>query len=493
MGRFGFVGPSYTAHSTSVADEECINRYAESIESQGSIVSSKAYGGANALSLRSYFQTPGIVQFCGFPEGPMRGSKEANGRLFVVAGAQLYEVVGGGFTPWGAIANDGNPACIAFNSIQLLIVAGGHAYCFMLASNAITEVTGLLAGIPVQCKESDTYFIVSFRNSNKFQMSQVLDGTTWPGQLVNEVSVFPENITSIIVNHRELWILGLFHAQPYQNTGSAEIYDVIPGALIELGSAATFSAELADNSVFWIGQDERGARMAWRSNGYTPARVSTHAVETDLATYSVAQISGMTSYSYQDAGHLFWVLYIPGSSWSWVYDISEGLWAKRAKWINNAFQAHWGWNHVYAFGKHLIGDWNSGNLYDMSLAYLTDLGGTIRRLRRAPTVGEEMAWLTHVELTIDYDMGNGPQPPLLDGAGKPRPPQSMLRWSDDRGKTWSNEHILNLGFAGQTKARATQRRLGRSRYRVYEESMTDPVSAAIVDAYLTTVPATQRS
>ncbi len=102
---------------------------------------------------------------------------------------------------------------------------------------------------------------------------------------------------------------------------------MIPGALIETGGAATFAQARADNSVFWIGQDERGGRMAWRSNGYTPQRVSTHAVETDLSSYTAAQIASLVSWSYQDSGHLFWVLYIPGSSWSWVYDVGEGLWA----------------------------------------------------------------------------------------------------------------------------------------------------------------------
>jgi hypothetical protein len=162
-------------------------------------------------------------------------------------------------------------------------------------------------------------------------MSGILDGATWPGLQVNAVSVFPENIVAIEVNHRELWVFGARHAQPYQDTGSDEIFDVIGGALIEKGCGATFAPCLLDNSVFWIDEDDRGGRTAWRAQGYTPQRISTHAVETDLATY--ASISGMTTYAYQDGGHLFWVLYVPGAQWSWVYDVAEGLWHKRAEWI----------------------------------------------------------------------------------------------------------------------------------------------------------------
>ena len=64
----------------------------------------------------------------------------------------------------------------------------------------------------------------------------------------------------------------------------------------------------------------------------------------------------------------------------------------------------------------------------------------------------------------------------------------MLRWSDNRGKTWSNQHIANCGFAGQFNTRVIFRRLGRSRYRVYELVVTDPIKWTLLDAYLEMAP-----
>jgi hypothetical protein len=487
MPRFGFIGPSYSVQSRSVADEECINLFAETNESGGAFDQAQAYGGREYVNLKSYFRTPGLSVFSALPQSPVRGSFYALGRLFVVAGAGLYELSSSGAqTSRGTVANDGNPVSIAFNNIQLLIVSGGHAYCFTLATNALLDVTGDLAGIPVQVDESDTYFIVAFQNSNKYQMSQVLDGTTWPGQLVNEVSVFPDNITSIIVNHRELWVCGQKRSQPFQDTGSTEVFDPIAGALIETGSVSTFSVARVDNSIFWVGQDERGAVIAWRSSGYTPSRISTHAVEVWLSNQ--ANVSQLVSYSYQDRGHLFWVLYVPGGDCSWVYDVTEQLWHKRRSW--NAALGQWGphysWNHVFAFGMHLVGDWNSGNLYQMNMEFLTDNGTNIRRLRRAPTVRNEKRWIYHTQMTVDFQAGTGPQPPLLDGNNAPRQPQAMLRWSNDGGQTWSNEHWRGMGFAGQYAARVFWMRLGRARDRVYELVIDDPVDVSIVDAYLET-------
>jgi hypothetical protein len=374
----------------------------------------------------------------------------------------------------------------AFNDAGGTTVDGTGTLVWQDKGLQLLNVTAQLAGAPLKCDYSDSYFIVMFAGNNKFQMSQVLDGTTWPGLLVNEVEVFADNIVSLICNHREPWIFGALRSQPYQDTGSAEVFDVIPGTLIEKGCAATFVPCRLDNSVFWIDQDERGALSAWRSNGYTPQRISTYAVETDLGTNTRANIQGMTSYSYVDAGHIFWMLYIPGSLWSWCYDVVEGLWHKRASWNaqTGSWQPHRSWNHSYAFGMHLVGDWATGNLCLMSMANLTDNGANIQRLRRSPTIINEMARIYHAELTVDFDTGQGPQPPLKDGNGNPRPPQAVLRFSDNRGKTWSNQHVQGCGFAGQFQARAVWRRLGQSRYRVYELRVSDPIIWVVVDAYL---------
>ena len=63
-------------------------------------------------------------------------------------------------------------------------------------------------------------------------------------------------------------------------------------------------------------------------------------------------------------------------------------------------------------------------------------------------------------------------------------PQAMLRWSNDGGSTWSNEHWVTIGQQGRYKNRAIWRRLGMARDRVFEVVVTDPVNAVIVSANL---------
>jgi hypothetical protein len=66
-------------------------------------------------------------------------------------------------------------------------------------------------------------------------------------------------------------------------------------------------------------------------------------------------------------------------------------------------------------------------------------------------------------------------------------PQVMLRWSDDGGHTWSNEHWKSMGRIGRYGYRTIWRRLGMTlklRDRVYEVSGTDAVKIAIMGAEL---------
>lgn len=84
----------------------------------------------------------------------------------------------------------------------------------------------------------------------------------------------------------------------------------------------------------------------------------------------------------------------------------------------------------------------------------------IRRLRRTPHLHASMDWLYYDLFEIFLETGIG------DTAGSD--PQIMLRWSDDGGHTWSNEHWVSAGKLGKYRARAIWQRLGRSRDRVFE-------------------------
>ena len=65
-----------------------------------------------------------------------------------------------------------------------------------------------------------------------------------------------------------------------------------------------------------------------------------------------------------------------------------------------------------------------------------------------------------------------------------RDPQIMLDWSDDNGKTWSNQRAASFGMAGHYRQRVRFLRLGQARERIYRVSISDPVKRVILSANL---------
>ena len=102
----------------------------------------------------------------------------------------------------------------------------------------------------------------------------------------------------------------------------------------------------------------------------------------------------------------------------------------------------------------------------------------IRRLRRAPHLSAEQVRQFFARFQLDLQSGTG----LTTGQGAN--PRVTLRWSDDGGHTWSNLHPVEAGEIGQYARRAIWRRLGHSRDRVFEVTVSDPVAWRLLDAYL---------
>jgi hypothetical protein len=109
----------------------------------------------------------------------------------------------------------------------------------------------------------------------------------------------------------------------------------------------------------------------------------------------------------------------------------------------------------------------------------------LRSWRALPQNQNNLARSTQHSLQLDAETGVG----LNTGQGNN--PQAMLRWSDDGGHTWSNEHWSSMGSIGAYGTRTFWRRLGMTlklRDRVYEISGTNPVKIAIVGANLIVSP-----
>ena len=483
-GQWGFCGQTYVAQSPNIDCEEAINCYCEKSE------------GSAAKTPLALLHTPGRKIFAQLPESWVPSIASENGRTFAAC-ANLWELGGiGSPTNRGSLGvTPIKPSQIKFNETQALIMNNGNLYVFTMATNALVAVNMAQFNGPVmQIEFLDGYFIALLENSHTFQVSALKDGTTWGGLDIATISLSPDNIVSMKVDHRVLWFQSSKKSFGYYNVGAgAPPFIPIQDAVVENGAGVTFATVQLDNSIMYLDQDERGYMVARRLSGYTPQRISNHSVETAWQGYS--KVTDAVGWTYQADGHSFWNIWFQTANVTWTFDVSTGLWHKRLFWdqISGKYIADRAMSHTFNFGMHLVGDWASGNVYQLSNAIYTDFDNPIRGLRRCPLPTKENEWIYTASVEIDVECGIAPQPPLLDGNGNPRPPQLMMRFSRDAAKNWGNTWLIPCGFSGETTKRARKVMLGRARRPVLEVAWTDPIPWRFVDAYIKAYPASTGS
>lgn len=428
------------------------------------------------------YHSPGLQRFCTLPAGNVRGMlyHNATGRAFAVGGNEWYEIKSNGtVSVIAAVANDGLPASLAQSNIQVMLASGQKGYCLTLSSGAVASNPANLTA-PLQVQYDDGFFVAITASTNKFQYSNALDGTTWNALNVAALSVLPDNVNGLIFDHRELVIFGQNRSVAYYDSGNTFTFDVVPGGYIDDGLSASFARCRADNTTFYLGTDERGNIQFKRLNGYTPVRVSTHATEQKWRSYS--KVSDANAYAYGFNGHTFIRINFPsansGRGATWQYDVATGTWAEMFYLQNDLEYMHKAGYHMYAFNKHLVGDPNSGHIYEMNDTFYTDDGQPIQRLRIGPHIFSEGERITGHAYEIFHEMGLAT---ITNANGTLRAPQSMLKWSDDGGKTFGNEHWRGVGQQGEYKNRTIWRQLGQWRDRVFYWSATDACPWRLID------------
>ncbi|CAB5212696.1 Bacteriophage P22, Gp10, DNA-stabilising [uncultured Caudovirales phage] len=322
----------------------------------------------------------------------------------------------------------------------------------------------------------DNYFVYNRPSSQQWAASNLLSPIT-NGLSFASKDGAPDNLVSLIVDHREVYLLGEASSEVWVDVGAFPFpFQRIPGTSTQHGIAAKFSMARVGNSFCYLSRNSRGQAQIMQMNGYIPQRVSTHAVENTLVNQ---YIDDAIAWTYQLEGHEIYVISFPTLDLTWAYDTSTTMWHK---WLwsdnNNTYHRHRGNCAALFQGKVLVGDHSNGKLYELDPDVYTDDGQMTRRLRRCPHIVTDFQRQYFEELQIQFQPGVG----LSTGQGND--PQAMLRWSSDGGSTWSNEHWVSIGAQGKYNNRAIWRRLGWARDRVYEVVVTDPIKAVIVSANL---------
>jgi len=505
------LGSAYVARSINAADNRMVNLFPEAIPEGG-----KEPGFLNRAPGLKFLQTVGT--------GPIRAlwAHQTNGSdFYVVSGFEVYKLTGLTATPQllGTVTGTG-PVSIADNGNQIFFACNPDGFIYNETTGAFAQITDPDFAGAVTVTYLDGYFVFNQPNSQIIWVSQLLDGTSINPLDFASAEGSPDGVVGLISDHRELWVFGTDSVEVWYDSGAADFpLQRIQGAFNEIGCVATFSIAKLDNGLFWLGTDARGQGIVYRANGYTGVRVSTHAIEYAIAQYG--NIADAIAYTYQQEGHAFYVLTFPTGNATWVYDVSTQVWHERAGFDSGNFMRHRSNCQCNFGGNIIVGDFENGNIYRFDLDVYADGGGIqkwLRSWRALPTGQNNLKRTAHHSLQLDCETGvglNGFVAPeimylmtesdnylitesnnyLITDQGaiatQGSDPQVMLRWSDDGGHTWSNEHWSPIGKIGAYGHRTFWRRLGMTlklRDRVYELSGTDPNKIAIMGAELILSP-----
>ena len=462
--KIPFVGPSYQARSPSAATERSVNVYLEPNPTPGR---EWALYGMPGLTLRA---TLGAAS---------RGCIKMGSLTYWVAGNTVYKMDSSyTATSLGTIGTSSGRVGFATNGTEVLIVDGVSGW--IATSSALTEIADVdfPDGVTVAlCL--DSYFIVLGDGTQVAYWCETPgSGTGWNGLDFGSAEGLPDPLVGGCVDHRELWLFGSESTEVWVNTGDADApFQRSGNTFMEMGAASTWTSLSMDNAVFWLGANDHGEGIVFRAEGYSPVRISKHNLETAMRGYST--ISDAYAYCFQLDGHSFYVLTFPTADATWVYDAATQEWTE---WMwrdpaTNLLHRHRSVCHVFANRKHLVGDWETGEVYSLEPTVYTDNGDPIKRLRMTQTLAGGNTRLFFGELLLDMQTGVA-NADCTD-------PQVMLRYSNDDGRSWSNEKQVSLGATGEYGTRVKFPPTGAtklSKGRVWEVSMTDPVEFVLYGA-----------
>lgn len=413
--------------------------------------------------------TPGLAFFCELPTFPVLGLHNNKGRVFAVTPSKMYEIFKNGtFKELGDVNFKGR-VVMEDNGIQVVAVDGFKGFYYDARENEVKQITNEAFYPASTVTYQDGYFLFERKGTGQFFISELLDVDFDPLDFATAEGQ-PDNLVAILSDHREIFLFGEDTIEVWYNSGASDFpFERNQGAFIEKGCGARYSVAKQNNTVYFVGSD----LMVYQMTGYTPVRISNHAVEKTLKNVG---LDDAFAYTYQDEGHLFYVLTIPSKDITWCYDISTGAWHVRQSY---QFGRHQSNNAIFFDSKTLVGDFQNGRIYQMAANFYTDDGEPVVREFVLPTVNNGREFLTIDSL--EFDMGTGVG--LIRGQGDD--PELRVYFSKDSGKTYSESFKRGrIGKVGEYLTRAKVNRFGAARQFTFKVEISDPIPIDIGGAWV---------
>lgn len=391
------LGEFYTTFSGKADIQSARNLYLERIESGM---------GRNQYAM---YRSPGLRALKNLGGGGTRCLFELNDHLFNVQDGTVNDLL-----PDLSVAFTYGPIGIDENLVSRAATMNSF---FMVSKNVFYRINGGVMTAPATPFTPISVHVLSglviclAKTSRQIYFSND-DGQTFEALDFETAEAGANDFVNGIVDHQEFWAFGNRLTQVFVlgEDPSAPL-DRIPSGVIEMGLAAKDALAALDNSLFWLGKNSQGELIVYRANGYTPERVSTHAIENAFRGFphddAVMQV-------YQLNGHACLRLTFPsadnGRGATFEFDLSTQKWNQPSWWNKRTglYGRHRGACYASAFGKIIVGDYLNGWLYELTPDEFTDYGFPLRWERRTPHSTKEGKQIIYRRLDLFMQTGTPP-------------------------------------------------------------------------------------
>lgn len=448
-----FVGGSYNDDTKPYDQQDCINYLPE----QSQNPDSRSPG-----LLRGVPGMRRIVEGNGYP---IRGMHNVEGILFIVRGQTLYQVnadfsiVSRGTVPGvGRCPMTHNTIT---NGYQLTVVNGNAGYVYNTVSEIFVQITDDAFPGSIMCDFCDSYIVHLEPYGRYWFNSNLADALNFDSTNTYQAEASPDRINTLIVNHREVWALGartteVFVDEPTDTT----TFQRSQGTLMEQGAAGIFARALIGDILVFLASDG----IVYVANGYTAQRVSTYAVEQDIAKYTLSEAY---AFAWIDKGHkVFYLTFLDGHTWG--YDLSTQVWHRRQSYGRDNWRVSVmvEWN-----GQWIAGDAIDGRLYALDWSVFAEDNQPLVAERFGPYSTDANNRIVQAGMEFIVDTGNG----ALNGDN-----YANLAYSDDGGRNYSNWKSVSLGKVGEYGKRVRFSRMGTFRNRVFRWQVSSAVKRDLI-------------
>ncbi len=441
--------------------EALLNVYAEP--------GSAASPGVGEFVLR---RRPGAADFAYLGSGECRGfvTKSLTKTLFACAGDRVFKINSAGTVTmlWGSLFTLTGPVTFAENSAGQMALCDGR-YLYMFSDTLVLHVSD--SDLPyvgtIDCH--DGFGVFPILGTNKFGITSNNDFMAYDALDYAAAEKQQDILLRVVSAGEYLYMFGEKTIELWYNAGGADFpFARASGGTVDCGLAAIHSVAKMDGMLFFLAADGTVRRT---SGGGQPQIISTRPIDDAIRTSE--QKSDAEGFGFMWGGHAFYVLTVPDVG-TFCYDVSSDVWTE---WATDGHDRCLFRFYTYNYNKHLVGDYTSGAIYELSSDVYTDSGTMVPVEIILPPIHADGNPFFVASLTVDFKGGQG----LVGGAA----PQVMLSYSRDGGFTWSSEawRSLSLGAVGEYDRRVKWTRLGRFRESaMFKLRITDPVSVAVFGA-----------